>query len=150
MDKVLNNNITLLFDYIIENSYSDENVRQKFCDLEEYINENEQSISYVEKNIKRLFDVDFKLYIRSMNYVIEKSLYELEILFLRVAISNSNCFRDLHKDSTCFKLTRNIIKILLNCRLQDYLDTTMSEKFIIGKYDTKLIHWSSVKPTIHS
>jgi hypothetical protein len=145
MDKVLNKNITSLFDYIIENSYNDENVRQKFCGLEEYINENKQSISYVEKNIKRLFDVDFELYIRSMNYVIEKSLYELEILFLRVAVSNSNCFRDSHNDLTCFKLIRNIIKILLNCRLRDYLDITMSEKFIIGKDDTKLISYRDLE-----
>lgn len=145
MDKVLNKNITSLFDYIIENSYNDENVRQKFYDLEEYINENKQSISYVEKNIKRLFDVDFELYIRSMNYVIEKSLYELEILFLRVAVSNSNCFRDSHNDLTCFKLIRNIIKILLNCRLRDYLDITMSEKFIVGKDDTKLISYRDLE-----
>ena len=52
MDNVLNKNITSLFNYIIENSYNDENVRQKFCGLEEYINENKQSISYVEQNIK--------------------------------------------------------------------------------------------------
>ncbi|NIA09547.1 MAG: hypothetical protein GWP10_07425 [Nitrospiraceae bacterium] len=145
MDKALNKNITSLFDHIIENSYNDDNVRQKFCGMEEYINENKQSISYVEKNIKRLFDADFELYIRSMNYVIEKSLPELEILFLRVAISNSNCFRDLYTDLTCSKLIRNIIKILLNCRLRDYLDITMSKKFIIGKDDTKLISYGDLE-----
>ena len=146
MDKALNKNITSLFDHIIENSYNDDNVRHKFCGMEEYINENNQSVSYVEKNIKRLFDVDFELYIRSMNYVIKKSLPELEILFLRVAISNSNCFRDLYTDPTCFKLIRNIIKILLNCRLRDYLDITASEKFIIGKDDTKLISYVDLEP----
>lgn len=144
MDKSLNKNITLLFDYIIENSYNDDNVRQKFCDLEEYIDENKQSISYVEENINRLFTVDFELYIRSMNYVIEKSLYELEILFLRVTVSNSNCFMDLHNDF-CLKLVRNTIKILLNCRLRDYLDITMSEKFIIGKDDTKFISYQNLE-----
>ena len=92
-----------------------------------------------------MFDADFELYIRSMNYVIEKSLPELEILFLRVAISNSNCFRDLYTDLTCLKLLRNIIKILLNCRLRDYLDITMSEKFIIGKDDTKLISYRDLE-----
>ena len=139
MDAVLNKNITSLFDYIIENSYNDENVRQKFCGLEEYINENKQSIHHVEKNINKLFDEDIELYIRSMNYVIEKSLYELEILFLKVTISNSNCFADLHNDSFCFRLLRNAVKILLNCRLRDYLDITLSRKFIVGKNDTKLI-----------
>ena len=145
MNAALNKKITSLFDYIIKNSYDDYDINQKFCDLEEHINENKQSTSYVETGINRLFDVDFELYIRSMNYVIEKSLYELEILFLRVAISNSNCFRDLHNDSTCFKLIRNTIKILLNCQLQDYLDITMSEKFIIGKDDTKLISYQNLE-----
>jgi hypothetical protein len=73
MDKAINRNITSLFDHIIENSYNDDNVCQKFCGIEDYINENKQSIGYVEKNIKRLFDADFELYIRSMNYVVERS-----------------------------------------------------------------------------
>lgn len=145
MDKALNKSITSLFDYIIENSYSNDGVIQKFSGLEECINENKQSASYVGINISRLFDEDIELYIRSMNYVIEKSLYELEILFLEVAISKLNSFADLHNGLFRIKLLRNIAKILLNCQLRDYLDITLSRKFIIGKNDTKLISYKDLE-----
>ena len=53
MDKVLNKNITSLFDNIIENSYNDENVRQKFFGLEEYINRTFRT-SFIKHSIFRI------------------------------------------------------------------------------------------------
>ena len=145
MDKALNTNINLLFDHIIENSYNDINLTQKFNGLEDYLNENRQSISYAELNLERLFTVNLELYIRSMNYVIKKSLFELEILFLRVAISKADGFNKPCNNPTYPKLVQNIVQILLNCRLQEYLDMTMSKKFMIGNNNTILISYKDLK-----
>ncbi|AKB74368.1 hypothetical protein MSLAZ_1107 [Methanosarcina lacustris Z-7289] len=135
--------IKTLFDYIIENRYHSTDISLKIIRLEEYINENREVATFVKNNLTRIFNIDTEYYLRIMNCVIKKDLYELEILFFETTIINSDCFEKINKDLLCPKLLHNTIKILLKCQLIEHIDFSPGlNQFKIGKEQTRLLSFN--------
>lgn len=90
-----------------------------------------------------IFNTDTEYYLRIMNCVIKKDLYELEILFSETTILNSECFEKINYDSLCPRLLHNTIKILLKCQLIEHIDFSPGlNQFRIGKEQTRILQFN--------
>lgn len=141
-------NITKLFDYLIENSYQNRDISSKLNELDDYLDNNPQVTDCTRHNIQNLYKTDSELYLRFMKYSIEKSLYNLEMIFLIDIILHSKCFRDISESITCRRIFENTVRILLNCKPKEYIDISLSsDKFKVGIDHTISINHECLQKT---